>query len=114
MVEPVGVDGVVVHAASAAHRSICLVIRHWSPVSASPLAADTTRNQACEDLARQIPASPAEVYDVWIDPTCPGGPWFGPNNEHQKSKVIFDGKVDGLLYHSVTAQAQSWFRARAA
>ena len=54
------------------------------------------------EFKRQIPATPDEVYDVWIDPTCPGGPFFGPNNERQKSKVIFDGKVDGLFYHCVT------------
>lgn len=57
---------------------------------------------------RLIPASPEEVYDVWIDPTCPGGPWFGPDTEQQQSKVILDAKVDGLFYHRVTAGGQSW------
>lgn len=60
------------------------------------------------EFSRKIPASPEEVYDVWVDPKHPGGPWFGPNNEHQKSKVIFDGKVDGLFYHSVSAAGQTW------
>ena len=60
------------------------------------------------EATRQIPAPPQDVYDVWIDPKCPGGPWFGPQNEQQKSKVIFDGKVDGLFYHCVTANGQSW------
>jgi uncharacterized protein YndB with AHSA1/START domain len=60
------------------------------------------------EFSRQIPASPEEVYDVWIDPKCPGGPWFGPQNEHQQSKVILDAKVDGLFYHRVMAGPQSW------
>lgn len=60
------------------------------------------------EATRQIPAAPEEVYDVWIDPRCPGGPWFGPQNEHQQSKVILDAKVDGLFYHCVTAGGQSW------
>ena len=60
------------------------------------------------EVTRQIPASPDEVYDVWIDPSCPGGPWFSPQNEQQQSKTILDGKVDGLFYHRVTAGGQSW------
>jgi uncharacterized protein YndB with AHSA1/START domain len=60
------------------------------------------------EITRQINASPAEVYDVWIDPTCPGGPWFGPQNEQQQSKVILDAKVDGLFYHRVMAGGGSW------
>lgn len=60
------------------------------------------------ECTRQIPASPDEVYDVWMDPRCPGGPWYGPDNEQQTSKVIFDGKVDGLFYHCVMAGGQSW------
>jgi uncharacterized protein YndB with AHSA1/START domain len=57
---------------------------------------------------RQIPASPDEVFAVWTDPSCPGGPWFGPNNEHQQSKVILDAKVDGLFYHRVSANGGHW------
>ena len=57
---------------------------------------------------RQISATPDEVYAVWIDPHCPGGPWFSPQNDQQQSKVILDAKVDGLFYHSVTANGQSW------
>jgi uncharacterized protein YndB with AHSA1/START domain len=60
------------------------------------------------EFHRQIPAAPEEVYDVWIDPSHPGGPWFGPNDEHRKSRLIFDGKVDGLFYHSVSAAGQTW------
>jgi uncharacterized protein YndB with AHSA1/START domain len=60
------------------------------------------------EFSRQIPASPDEVFDVWIDPTCPGGPWFSPQNEQQQSKTILDAKVDGLFYHCVMAGGQSW------
>jgi uncharacterized protein YndB with AHSA1/START domain len=57
---------------------------------------------------RQIPATPEQVYDVWIDPDCPGGPWFAPNNEHQQGKTILDAKVDGLFYHRVAANGGAW------
>jgi uncharacterized protein YndB with AHSA1/START domain len=60
------------------------------------------------EFHRQIPASPDEVYDVWIDPTCPGGPWFSPQDEHRTSKTILDAKVDGLFYHRVNAGGQAW------
>jgi uncharacterized protein YndB with AHSA1/START domain len=60
------------------------------------------------ELTRQIPAAPDEVYEVWLDPTCPGGPWFSPQDEHRTSKTIFDAKVDGLFYHRVNAGGQAW------
>jgi uncharacterized protein YndB with AHSA1/START domain len=60
------------------------------------------------EFHRQIPASPDEVYDVWIDPTCPGGPWFSPTDDHRKSRIILDAKVDGLFYHRVDAGGQAW------
>jgi uncharacterized protein YndB with AHSA1/START domain len=53
-------------------------------------------------LARTIPASPAEVYDVWLDAKSPGGPWFGCK------RVILDAKVDGLFYHSVEHAGREW------
>jgi uncharacterized protein YndB with AHSA1/START domain len=53
-------------------------------------------------LTRTIPASPADVYDVWLDPKSPGGPWFGCK------KVILDAKVDGLFYHAVGNQGREW------
>lgn len=60
------------------------------------------------EVSRQIPASPDDVYDVWTDPACPGGPWYGPQTEQQQSKVILDAKVDGLFYHRVSAYGQNW------
>jgi uncharacterized protein YndB with AHSA1/START domain len=43
-------------------------------------------------VTKTIPATPEEVYDVWIDPKSPGGPWYGA------TKVIVDVAVDGLFY----------------
>lgn len=53
-------------------------------------------------LTRLIAATPAEVYDVWLDAKSPGGPWFGCQ------RVILDGKVDGLFYHSVFHEGRDW------
>jgi uncharacterized protein YndB with AHSA1/START domain len=54
------------------------------------------------DLSRMIPASPTEVYDAWLDPTSPGGPWFGGK------RVILDVKVDGLFYALAEYAGRSW------
>jgi len=45
-------------------------------------------------LNRTIPASPADVYDAWLDPETPGTPWARSECE----KVILDAKIDGLFY----------------
>jgi len=45
-------------------------------------------------LNRTIPASPAEVYDAWLDPATPGTPW----DRSECDKVILDPRVDGLFY----------------
>jgi len=57
------------------------------------------------EVHRQINASPAEVYAVWLDPQCAGGPWYGPQSETMQSKVILAPAVDGLFYHRVTNTA---------
>jgi uncharacterized protein YndB with AHSA1/START domain len=62
----------------------------------------TTPKQTELTVTRTIPATPAEVYDVWLDPTSPGGPWFGCK------RVIVDAKVDGLFYHSVGHEGREW------
>jgi uncharacterized protein YndB with AHSA1/START domain len=41
---------------------------------------------------RTIPASPAEVYDAWLNPKIPGNPW------NAADKLMLDPKVDGLFY----------------
>jgi uncharacterized protein YndB with AHSA1/START domain len=53
-------------------------------------------------LTRTIPASPAEVYDVWLDTKSPGGPWFGCK------RVILDARPDGLFYHCVSNEGCDW------
>lgn len=45
------------------------------------------------NVSRVIEAEPDEVYDVWLDPTSPGSPWFGV------PKVLLNSpKVDSLFY----------------
>jgi uncharacterized protein YndB with AHSA1/START domain len=45
------------------------------------------------NVSRIVDATPDEVYEVWLDPTSPGSPWFGV------PKVILGTpKVDGLFY----------------
>jgi uncharacterized protein YndB with AHSA1/START domain len=53
-------------------------------------------------VSRTIPAAPERVYDVWLDHTSPGGPWFG------SKKVILDAKVDGLFYHAMEWEGTTW------
>jgi uncharacterized protein YndB with AHSA1/START domain len=53
-------------------------------------------------VSRTIPATPAEIYDVWVDPKSPGSPWFGT------AKVILDAKVDGLFFHAMDHEGKRW------
>jgi uncharacterized protein YndB with AHSA1/START domain len=53
-------------------------------------------------VTRTIKAPPEAVYDVWLDPTNPGGPWFGA------AKQIIDVHVDGLFYHVADHQGRKW------
>jgi uncharacterized protein YndB with AHSA1/START domain len=46
-------------------------------------------------LTRFIPGPAGEVFDVWFDPLCPGGPWHGAK------KVIMNLAVDGMFYFGV-------------
>lgn len=41
-------------------------------------------------VTRSIPAPAENVFDVWIDPKSPGGPWFGAE------RLILSPVVDGL------------------
>jgi len=41
---------------------------------------------------RAIPASPDEVFDVWLNPDSPGSPWHGVK------RAIVQPRVDGLFY----------------
>lgn len=53
-------------------------------------------------VTRTIPASPGDVFDVWIDPKSPGGPWFGCH------RVILNPVVDGLFYSAVLHEGRTW------
>jgi uncharacterized protein YndB with AHSA1/START domain len=53
-------------------------------------------------VSRAIPATPGEVFDVWLDAKSPGGPWFGAQ------KVILNAEVDGLFYHCVLHEGRTW------
>ncbi|MGB2672815.1 MAG: SRPBCC domain-containing protein [Candidatus Acidiferrum sp.] len=53
-------------------------------------------------VTRAIPASAEEVFDVWINPKSPGGPWFGAD------RVILNPVVDGLFYLAVKHEGRTW------
>ena len=53
-------------------------------------------------VTRTIKAAPESIYDVWLDPKSPGGPWFGA------AKAIVDVKVDGLFYHVGAHEGRQW------
>jgi uncharacterized protein YndB with AHSA1/START domain len=53
-------------------------------------------------VARLIPAPAAEVFDVWIDPHSPGGPWFGA------ARLIINPAVDGLFYSAIVHEGKTW------
>jgi uncharacterized protein YndB with AHSA1/START domain len=53
-------------------------------------------------VSRTIPAPAENVFDVWMDPKSPGGPWFGAD------RVILNAVVDGLFYLSVKHEGRTW------
>jgi uncharacterized protein YndB with AHSA1/START domain len=53
-------------------------------------------------VTRTIPAPAEKVFDVWIDPQSPGGPWF------DAERVILNPVVDGLFYLAVKHQGRIW------
>jgi uncharacterized protein YndB with AHSA1/START domain len=55
-------------------------------------------------VARLIPALAAEVFDVWLDPHSPGGPWFAGAG----TRVILNPVVDGLFYSAVSHKGKTW------
>jgi uncharacterized protein YndB with AHSA1/START domain len=55
---------------------------------------------------RHIPrTSPEDVYDVWVDPQSPGGPWFGST-----TLVMHPAKptVGGMFYTAMEHAGQRW------
>lgn len=53
-------------------------------------------------VTRTIPAPAEKVFDVWINPKSPGGPWFGGE------KLIMNAAVDGLFYSLVKHEGRCW------
>jgi uncharacterized protein YndB with AHSA1/START domain len=63
----------------------------------------TSRLQTTElTVSRTILATPAEIFDVWIDSRSPGSPWFGV------ARAVVQPVVDGLFYHSVQFEGHDW------
>jgi uncharacterized protein YndB with AHSA1/START domain len=53
-------------------------------------------------VTRSIPAPVEDVFDVWMDPKSPGGPWFGA------ARLILNPVVDGLFYLAVNHEGRTW------
>lgn len=53
-------------------------------------------------LQRTIDATPAQLFDVWINPKQPGSPWYGAAN------AIVQPVAHGLFYHLVKFEGQDW------
>jgi uncharacterized protein YndB with AHSA1/START domain len=52
-------------------------------------------------VTRTISAPAERVFDVWIDPNSPGGPWFGAD------RVILNPVVGGLFYLAAKHQGRT-------
>lgn len=53
-------------------------------------------------LARGITAPPATVFDAWLNPQKPGGPWFGVK------ALVLNAVPGGLFYHAVEFEGREW------
>lgn len=53
-------------------------------------------------VTHTIPATPEKIYDVWLNPKSPGGPWFGAE------RCIINPVVDGLFYSLVKHENRLW------
>ena len=54
------------------------------------------------NILRIVSASPEKVFDVWMDASSPGGPWFGAK------RIILNPVVDGLFYLALEHQGRTW------
>jgi uncharacterized protein YndB with AHSA1/START domain len=50
-------------------------------------------------IERTIPASPADVFERWLNPKTPGTPW------HMAGKLVLNAVVDGVFYMSLGGSA---------
>jgi uncharacterized protein YndB with AHSA1/START domain len=53
-------------------------------------------------VTRTILGPAEKIFDVWMDPKSPGGPWFGAD------RVIVNPVVDGLFYLAVKHEGRTW------
>ena len=53
-------------------------------------------------VSRTIPAPIEEVFDLWMDPGSPGGPWFG------SERLIWNPVVDGLFHIALHHNGRMW------
>jgi uncharacterized protein YndB with AHSA1/START domain len=53
-------------------------------------------------VSRTILAKVEDVFDVWMNPNCPGGPWYGA------ARVIVNPVVNGLFYIAVEHEGRVW------
>jgi len=53
-------------------------------------------------LDRTIPATPAEVFDAWLDPNHPGSPFHGVK------RAIVQPHVDGLFYRMHLSETRDY------
>jgi len=53
-------------------------------------------------VTRTIPAPADKVFEVWINPKSPGGPWFGAE------RCILNAAVDGLYYLALKHENRVW------
>jgi uncharacterized protein YndB with AHSA1/START domain len=53
-------------------------------------------------VSRAVAAAPAKVFDVWMDPSSPGGPWAGV------SRLVLKPAVDGLFNFGVEHEGRTW------
>ena len=54
-----------------------------------------TRKRLRFAFERVIPATPAEVFDAWLNPKIPGNPW------NMADHLLLDPRVDGFFYWAV-------------
>lgn len=54
-------------------------------------------------VSHTIPASAEEVFDLWMNPGSPGGPWFGVTE-----RLIWNPVVDGLFHIALYRNGHLW------